>query len=123
MSLNLHVLIGIVAIVVGETIGLWFVNTHLIIPDNRLFAANVVYQISIVVFVLNIVKVPYTADIIAHEDMGVFAYLGVFEGIGKLLIVYLLSIIAYDKLVTYSLLLLLVAGIVFAYNYFYCHFH
>lgn len=123
MSLNLHVFIGIAAIVVGETVGLWFINTHLVIPDSRLFAANIVYQTSIIVFVLNIIKVPYTADVIAHEDMGVFAYLGVFEGLGKLLIVFLLSVIPFDMLATYSLLLLLVSFLVFAFNFYYCHIH
>ena len=93
MSLNIHILIAIIVILLGETIGLWFVNNKLVIPNDRLFAANIAYQTSIVIFILNIIKVPYNASIIAHENMSMFAYLGILEGISKLLIVYLLPLI------------------------------
>ena len=106
MSLNIHILIAIIGILLGETIGLWFVNNKLVIPNDRLFAANVAYQTSIVIFILNIIKVPYNASIIAHENMSMFAYLGILEGISKLVIVYLLPLIRFDTLSVYAFLIM-----------------
>lgn len=50
-----------------ETLGLWFLNYKMIIPEERIFAANIVYQLSIFTFVVNLLSIPYTALIIAHE--------------------------------------------------------
>lgn len=123
MSLNIHVLIAIIVILLGETIGLWFVNNKLVIPNDRLFAANIAYQTSIIIFVLNIIKVPYNAAIIAHENMSMFAYLGIFEGLSKLVIVFLLPIIKFDTLSVYALLIMLMAFVVFMFYYVYVKKH
>lgn len=123
MSLNIHVLIAIIVILLGETIGLWFVNNKLVIPNDRLFAANIAYQTSIIIFVLNIIKVPYNAAIIAHENMSMFAYLGIFEGLSKLVIVFLLPIIKFDTLSVYAILIMLMAFVVFMFYYVYVKKH
>ena len=76
-------------IIIAESIGLWFVNNKMIIPEERVYAANVVYQLSIVAFCVHFFSIPYNALIIAHEKMSAFAYISVVEAIAKLLIVYL----------------------------------
>lgn len=88
----------------GETLGLWFMSTQLQIPPEREIAAMWVYQFSILSFILAVISVPYNATIIAHEKMSAFAYISIADTILKLLIVYLLVIIPYDKLIIYPIL-------------------
>ena len=103
-SMNIHILIALLIVLLSETIGLWFVNAKLVIPHDRMFAANVVYQFSILSFCVNIIQVPYDAVLIAHEKMSVYAYISILETVLKLVIVYMLSISPFDKLITYSIL-------------------
>ncbi|MBO5611138.1 MAG: lipopolysaccharide biosynthesis protein, partial [Prevotella sp.] len=93
--------------VVAETVGLWFVNTQMTIPAERMFAANVVYQLSLVSFCVNFLSIPYNALVIAHERMNAFAYISIIEAVLKLAIVFLLAIISWDKLIVYGILMFL----------------
>lgn len=102
--LSIHLLLSLIIIIIGETIGLWFMTTQLQIPDSRETAAFWVYQFSIVSFVLSVISVPYNASIIAHEKMSAFAYISIADAVLKLLIVYLLLVIPYDKLIVYAAL-------------------
>lgn len=97
----------LIFLVIAETAGLWFVNTQMTIPQERLFAANVVYQLSIVSFCIHFFSIPYNALIIAHEKMSAFAYISIVDALFKLVIVFILSIISWDKLIVYGLLMLL----------------
>lgn len=105
---SIHLLLAVIVIIVGETVGLWFVMTQLSIPQTRLDATFWVYQCSVVSFVLSVVSAPYNACIIAHEKMSTFAYIGIIDAVLKLLIVYLLLVIQFDKLIIYAALFLLV---------------
>jgi O-antigen/teichoic acid export membrane protein len=109
MSVTLHVIISIVIILLSETIGVWFINSKLTIPVERLSAANWVFQFSVFTSVLTILSVPYDAAIISHERMNVFAYISILEVTLKLAVVYLLQLFGYDKLVLYSILIFLVS--------------
>ena len=107
----------LIFLVIAETIGLWFVNYKMTIPAERLFAANVVYQLSIVTFCIHFFNVPYNALIIAHERMSAFAYISIIEAASKLVIVFLLSISTWDKLIVYGFLMFIVScGITSSYN-------
>lgn len=101
---TIHLLLAVIILILGETIGLWFVLNKLQIPENRMTAALWVYQFSIFSFMLSIVSVPYNATIIAHERMKAFAYITIVDAVLKLLIVYLLVVIPYDKLIIYAIL-------------------
>lgn len=101
--------IGLIIAFFLETVGLWFVNTQMTIPEERLSAANVVYQLSIISFLFHIVSVPYLALVIAHEKMNVFAYVGIAEALGRLVIVFFLTILTFDKLIIYGILILLLS--------------
>lgn len=107
-SLQIHAIISIIILLLGETVGLWFLLEKLIIPESRMVAAMWVYQCSIAITIINIMSVPYNADIIAHEKMSAFAYISVLEVVLKLLVVYLLVISPIDKLIAYAVLLLLI---------------
>ena len=119
-SLNIHIIIGFIILLLAETIGLWFVNYKLVIPVERMFAANIAYQCSVISFMLNITQVPYTASLIAHERMDVYAYLGILEAITKLGVAFLLVIYGGDKLVFFSLMFLLTHGVILLLYRTYC---
>lgn len=102
--LSIHFILAAIVLVLGETLGLWFMSTQLQIPPEREIAAMWVYQFSIFSFILAVISVPYNATIIAHEKMSAFAYISIADAILKLLIVYLLVIIPYDKLIIYAIL-------------------
>lgn len=103
----LHYLLSIILFVLLEIIGVWFLNNKLNIPSDRLNAAYYVMQFSILTLFVNIVCVPYDALIVAHEKMKAFAYIGIFEAIEKLLVIYILMCINVDNLIFYSLLMFL----------------
>lgn len=113
MSINIHVIIATVVFIFAETIGLWFLNTKLVIPIDRLEAANWVYHFANLALFANIIRVPFNSLIIAHERMKIFAYISVFDAVLKLLIVLLLMRVGFDKLKVYSFLIFLVATIIF----------
>ena len=106
-SLNLHICVALLVLIVGETVGLWFFYEKLVIPDERMNAAFWVYQFSIITTMVNFTQVPFNASLIAHENMSVYAYVGLYEAISKLIIVYLLQIAPFDHLIIYALLLML----------------
>lgn len=122
-SVTIHATLAIIIFVIAETVGLWFVNTHLNIDADRMVAANWVYQFSIFTFMLTVLSVPYNSCIVAHEHMNAFAYISILEVTLKLLIVYLLLVINYDKLVTYSILVFAVALVIRLMYGIYCKWH
>lgn len=107
-SMQIHVLISLIIVILAETVGLWFLYYKMTIPEGRIDAALWVYQFAVLSFVVLVMSVPYNATIIAHEKMAAFAYISVLEVVLKLLIVYVLLIGSWDKLKLYALLLFLV---------------
>lgn len=108
-SVNIQIGISMVILILAETFGLWFLNTKMNIPADRMTAANWVLQCSLASFVISLISVPYNACIIAHERMSAFAYISILEAVLKLAVVYMLLISPYDKLSTYAVLLVAVA--------------
>ena len=110
-SLTLYIYwgIGIISVLLLESIGLWFVNAKLNIPVNRLFDANIVFQFAILTFLLNIFTIPYNAAVIAFEKMSFFALLGCIEAIAKLFIAFSLILIPSNKLILYAALICFVS--------------
>lgn len=118
----MHVGMALFLFVLMETVGLWFVNSKMNIPAGREFAANVVYQLSIITCMLTLTQVPYSALIIAHEKMSIYAYVGIAEATFKLaLIVALLYVPFGDNLIAYAIILALWSiGLQIFYR-FYCY--
>lgn len=115
-----HIIIGIMIAILAETVGLWFFYEKMIIPDARLNAAFWVYQISIITTLFSLTQVPYNATIIAHENMKVYAYIGIIEVITKLLVVYLIAVAPFDRLVFYAILLFLLQVGIMVFYRIYC---
>lgn len=103
-----HVLIAIIIFFLLQSIGCWFLFNKLVIPSDRLIPAFCVFQCTTLSAVVSIISVPYNSDIIAHEKMSAFAYISIAEVVMKLLIVYLLRFVTFDKLTLYGILLLVV---------------
>ena len=121
-SISLYLLFCVALIVFGETIGLWFVNHKLTIPDERMFAANCVYQFSIISFVFTVLSAPYNAAVIAHERMSFFAYVSIVDALCKLSLCYALLYVSSDKLIVYGALMALMSILVFILYIIYCKF-
>ncbi|MBO1366912.1 hypothetical protein [Vibrio cholerae] len=119
MSINIHWLIIFIVVLIAETLGLWFVNTQLVIPSERLVAANWVYQCALFSFCCTVLSVPYNASIIAHEKMSAFAYISIVDVVLKLLVVFLLAAHSGDKLQYYSLLMAIVSVLILVCYYAY----
>lgn len=122
-SINVLVLVSVIILVLIEILGVWFLNSKLNIPAERMEAANWVMQCSIIVFVVNLISVPYNAAIISHEKMSAFAYISVFEVALKLGVAYSLYYSKFDKLITYAILLVVVSVIIRMVYGIYCSRH
>lgn len=122
-TLNLHLAVAFLVILLGETIGLWFFYTQLNIPVDRVSAAFWVYQFSIITTCINFTQVPFNATLIAHENMSIYAYVGLYEAFAKLIIAYLISVSPIDNLVFYAGLLMLNTCLVQLFYRFYTRTH
>jgi len=104
-AVTIQIFLAIIVAVLAETIGLWFLNNKMSIPPTRLYAANWVFQMTIVTFGVNLISVPYNAAIIAHERMSAFAYVSIVDALGKLAIAWAIAISYFDRLIFYSVLM------------------
>ena len=107
MAINSHLILAILIFILMEIGGVWFLNNKMVIPDDRLYAANWTYQISLLSFFIGICRTPFDSNIIAHEKMDFFAITSIIEALLKLSVAYMLTILPFDKLITYSFLLLI----------------
>lgn len=124
-SLTIHVLLALTVVLLAETVGLWFLNTHMTIPAERLGAAHVVFHSTVAGFALTLICVPYGAVITSHERMGIFALFGITDTILRLLVVLFLAFapMEFDKLKVYSLLVLSVVFIMQSASVVFCRTH
>ena len=120
MSMTAHLLICLVVLILGETFGLYYIENYLNVPYERHNAALWVYHISLVTIIVNIIRIPYNASVIAYEKMSFFAWISIIETLLRLFIVILLLFCDLDKLILYSFLILSVTIIVSISYKFYC---
>lgn len=118
-SFWIHVIIGLFFVLLAETIGLWFLCNKMVIPENRMMAAHVVFQMSVISTFVSITQVPYNASLIAHEKMDIYAYVEIANVFLRLLILYILVLMDYDKLILFGFLSLTVSvGIAMYYRFY-----
>lgn len=115
-----HIIISVAVFFLAEIIGVFLIDNTLKLPENRLIAAKTVYQFSVASAIIGILGAPFESCIISYEKMSIYSYIGIFEAISKLLIVYMVSIFEYDKLIIYSVLLFIVSILVSFFKYLYC---
>lgn len=121
----IFIFIAFVVFVLTETAGLWFLNTHMAIPHDRILAANWVFHLSVSGFMLALFSIPYNASIVAHERMSAFAYIGILEVLLRLAVVLFIAYVpvAADHLVVFGFLQLAVYILLQAIYWLYCHRH
>lgn len=117
---SIHIAMALLMLLIGETLGLWFVNNKLIIDGTRMFAANWVYQLSLFSSCLSVTQTPYMASVIAHEKMSTFAFMSIFDVAAKLIVVCLLLYVNTDKLLLYSTFYFIVGLLTFLMYRIYC---
>lgn len=100
----IHLVTGITVILCLETIGLWFLNSHLNIEPDRMTAANWVFQFSVLTVFLGITQTPFVAAITAHEHFNIYAYMSIYEAVAKILVLFVLVYLSGDKLIIYGTL-------------------
>lgn len=111
-SMNIIILICLIIFILFETLGIWFMNTQLVIPEERLHAANWAFQFSLVSFIMTLLQLPFTAALFAHEDMRTYTLVSVTDCILRLLVAALVGMVTIDGLVFYGGGLMIVAVIV-----------
>lgn len=115
-----HVMIALLIVLLGETVGLWFFYNKLNIPENRVYAASLVYHFAILTMVLNVMQIPYDSAIIAHQKMKIFALVSILESILKLAVAFIVLYSIHDHLIIYGFLLLIVSLIIRLIYQYYC---
>lgn len=114
VAITIQIGIGLVCLFVAETIGTWFLHEHMSIPAGRIVAAEWVFQTSVVIFLLALLRAPLQALVIAFEKMEIYAYVSIIEVFANLGIIFLLPVLRTDKLITYGCLMTTVNSVILA---------
>ncbi len=107
-SITIELFLSVAILLLLETIGLWFVNTYLVFPEDRTIAANVIFQTTSFVFIINMFISPFSAVLISYERMDIYAFISIGQTVAKLIIAICLSLASVDRLILYGILLLIV---------------
>ena len=118
-AIQVHAIIALFILLIGESAGLWFVNSQLNIPTGSMFAANWVYQFSLFSSVIAILQVPFNASVISYEKMDVFAVIEIVNVVLKCVIVFCLVWFS-NRLIAYGGLLFIVSALIALMYVVYC---
>lgn len=119
LCFTMLVIVCAIFVLLGESVGLWIVQNWIVVPSERQFAANIVYQFALFTLIISMLRVPFDSIVIAHERMSVYAYMSIAETVIKLLIAYYLLHSKGDRLILYSMLILANSLIIFFSYYIY----
>lgn len=108
MSFYAHIILALIIIAIAETLGLWFVQTQLVIPENRVGAALVVYHCVVAASVFSVLEIPYNAMILASEHFNIYAYVSVVDAGLRLAVAFILCVGICDKLELYGYLIMII---------------
>jgi O-antigen/teichoic acid export membrane protein len=122
-SLFIYFIIVLIIALLAESVGLWFLYHKMVIPESRFVAAVWIYQFAVASFVISMLATPFSAMIIAHEDMGIYAFVSLTDCVLKLLILSPIALLPYDRLIFYGGCILAVTLIKEGINVFYSRRH
>lgn len=111
LSLLTYIILSVIIVLLSETIGLWFLNNKMSIPEDKIYDANIIFHLSIITFIIGLIRTPYNAAIIAHEKMSFYAVISIIEAFLRLLIIYFIEYLPMSNLISYSVLVLIVMAI------------
>lgn len=119
-ALIIQIILAIIVVALTETIGLWYLNYQMVIMPNRLIAANWIFQFSIISLAFVILQIPYSAAVLAYEQMNYFAVVSVLDSVIKLAIVVMLPSLPGDSLIIYGVLIMCLSIVNFLLYFVYC---
>ncbi len=122
-TLSIYLILALITAILLEIGGYWFLNTQMNIPVGRVYAANCVFQLSVLSFLINLISIPYNAAVIAHEKMSLFAYVSILECMLKLTAAILLQYVLSDKLIIYAVFICSIAIVIRLIYQIYCRKH
>ena len=108
-SVNLIIYMIFIGVILffSQTVGLWFVLNKLNYASSRTLAAIIVYETSIITFLIGVLVSPFLALLIADENLSIYSLISIIEGVLKILVAYLLRISSGDKLIIYAFLVMM----------------
>lgn len=121
--LEIYFFIALGCFIIGEIAGVWFIQNKLNIPHDRISDAIWVFQFALLTIVASLLTIPSESCVIAHEDMNVYSYVGVMEGIVKLCIAYLITVSPFNKLIFYAILMFLASSLPQSFYILYARLH
>lgn len=121
--LEIYFFIALGCFIIGEIVGVWFIQNKLNIPHDRITDAIWVFQFALLTIVVSLLTIPSESCVIAHEDMNVYSYVGVMEGIVKLFIAYLITVSPFNKLIFYAILMFLASSLSQSFYILYARLH
>lgn len=119
-SVNAQIIMSVIAVVVLEIFGLWFLKNGANIPEGRETAAFWVFQCSLITLVIGLISSPFNSLIVAHEKMGVYAYVSIAEAVCRLAICFAIMAFDGDRLIFLAILHVVVAIVIFLFYSWYC---
>lgn len=122
-AMTLHLSLAVIIMILCETVGIWYLNNHLVCEPGRFNAAMWCYQLSVCSMFISTIQIPFNSAMVAHEHMGMYAYMSIYDAAAKLLAAYLIMIVSWDRVIFYSALTFIITLIpTFIYNW-YCRRH
>lgn len=118
-----NVLITAFVLIICETLGTWWINNKLVIPQDKIALAHVIFQISLLSAIISLLSSAFLALIISYEKMGIFAISQLVQVSLKLLVVIFLPFIRFNSAISYAILLLTINIFFFIYFVIYCKKH
>jgi len=126
-GLMIHLALAVIILLILESVGLWYINNVMVVPEGRLGSANILFQIVIASLICVILQIPYLGAVMAYEHMNFYAIVGITEVVLKLLAVIALPYLPGDKLILYGLIVfsvnLISLGLYFVYSKTKCGLH
>lgn len=123
VSIILHFIISIIVGFLLIIAGFFFFNGILNIPENRVFAAKIVYASLVVSTIFTVMTAPYDAVMNAHENMKYYAIIGVVESLLKLGVALVCVFVCFDKLIVYGVLMSVIPLVSLSVMRLYCNSH
>lgn len=119
VGFRVHLILALIVVLILESFGLWYINSIMLLPEDRLYAANVLFQFSIISLAIIIIQVPFSGIILAKERMDFYAGMSIIEVVLRLILIILLPYIKYDKLIVYAGIQLFITVLSFVIYVFY----
>jgi len=105
MNLIIYLIYAFISIIVVEIGGAWFIENKMVVAPERVDAVYYTLHATTIVLAISLISSVYESALIARENMKIYAYMGMYDAVMKLAIVFLISYLSFDKLKAYAVLM------------------